>query len=65
MQEIKVQEIRGENMMWDAMEMRHETKGVSSTNDIETSIKMHSKAIVTWRKINQQAWQKVIEELEI
>ena len=49
-QEIKVQEIRGENMMWDAMEMRHETKGVSSTNDIETSIKMHSKAIVTCKK---------------
>jgi hypothetical protein len=32
------------------MEMRHETKGVSSTNEIETSVKMHSKAIVTCKK---------------
>jgi hypothetical protein len=32
------------------MEMRHETKGVSSTNEIETSTKMHSKAIVTCKE---------------
>jgi hypothetical protein len=36
-QEIKVQEIRDENMMWNAMEMRHENKKVSSISEIETT----------------------------
>jgi hypothetical protein len=31
---IKVQEIRDENMMWNAMEMRHETKKVSSIGEM-------------------------------
>jgi hypothetical protein len=36
-QEIKVQEIRDENKMWNAMEMRHETRKVSSMSEIETT----------------------------
>jgi predicted GH43/DUF377 family glycosyl hydrolase len=34
-------------MLWD---MKHETKGVSGTNEIETSDKMHSKTIITCKK---------------
>jgi hypothetical protein len=49
-QEIKVQEIRDESMMWNAMGMRHETRRVSSMSEIEISNKMHSKTIISCKK---------------
>jgi hypothetical protein len=49
-QEIKVQEIRDENMTWNAMEMRHETKWVSNTK--------HKKR---W---NGSKWKDIVKQLE-
>jgi hypothetical protein len=46
--------------------MRHETRRVSSMSEIETSNKMHSKAIITCKKSKPTSLtKKRIKELEI